>query len=643
MNTLKRIAKPMYKKLFTLFISLAACYALNAQLSPQVDSIPMSDGKKLAADVYIPQGMSSGPVILIQTPYNRQLYRFNLPLGIGLNINSSNYILVIADWRGFYGSAAAAYVGAPGMGKDGYSAVEWIYQQSWCNGKIGTWGPSALGRVQFQTAKENPPHLTCICPLVAGPQYDYVEYFPNGDLRTEYVQQLDGLGFGLSPLLMQHPVHDLTWTYVENLNDYPDSIFVPCFMIGGWYDHTVEFMLPFFSEIQTQSPQNVRSKHRLLMGPWVHGGHGVAQVGTQPQGQLMYPAATGWSDSLALVHFDYYLRNINNGWDASPAVQYFQMGEDAWHSAPAWPAGGTNNVNFYFHKDGSLNNNVPPNNGDTLLLSYNPTDPSPTVGGPTLRADLQQGPYDQAPLVESRGDILTFTTNTLAQDVVMRGQGTVHLSVSSNKFDTDFDVRFTDVYPDGRSMLLADGAMRMRFRNGVTAADTMLMTPGQVYNIAIKLPNTCITFLAGHKIRIDVTSSNYPRFNRNANTGGPMYPANSMDSLVNPVTATNTVYTNSINASFITLPLIGYNSLAKPTEEAAFSLYPNPCKDILHISPADKGAYTLRIYNLTGQQLRSFSGNGDAAVNLGNLPAATYMAELSFASGETLRKKLVKE
>lgn len=634
----------MYRKLFTLLLTFFLAVQLQAQLNPQVDSIPMSDGRKLAADVYIPSGMSSGPVILVQTPYNRLLYRLNLPLGVGLNLNSSNYIFVIADWRGFYGSASAAYLGAPSLGKDGASAVEWIYQQTWCNGKIGTWGPSALGRVQFQTAKENPPHLTCICPLVAAPYYDYDEYYPNGALRTEYVEQLNTLGFGVGTVLMQHPVKDLTWNYIENLNDYPDSIFVPCLMIGGWYDHTVEFMLPFFSAIQTQSPINVRSKHRLLMGPWVHGGHGIAQVGTQPQGQLSYPAASHWNDSLALQHFDYYLRNINNGWDASPAVQYFQMGEDAWHNCPSWPPAGSASVNFYLHKDGSMDNNQPAAGSDSLNVAYDPNNPSPTIGGPTLRNDLEQGPYDQAPDVESRNDVLVFTTPTLTQDVEMRGQATVHLSVSSDKFDTDFNVRLTDVYPDGRSMLLGDGVMRMRFRNGTTAADTALMTPGQLYAIDIDLPNTCITFLAGHKIRLDVTGSNYPRFNRNMNTGGPMYPGNSMDTLVNPVTATNTVYTNATNSSYITLPLVNYNAINEiHAQQNIISVYPNPAKNNITLVTLDGGNYSFTIYNATGQNCGTHQLNGSGSFDISTLAKGNYLIEF-YSNGHKISvQQLVKE
>src|SRR6185436_13980451 len=358
-----------------------------AQLTPLIDSIPMGDGKKLAADIYIPAAVSQGPAILIQTPYNRQFFHFGLPLQIGLNINTSNYIFVIVDWRGFYGSAAAGYLGSPSLGQDGYDCVEWIAQQAWNNGLVGAWGPSALGRVQFQTAKENPPHLTCICPLVAGPQYDYTEYFPHGALRTEYVQQLDALGYGLSPILMMHTVHDLTWTFAEATNFYPDSIMVPCFMIGGWYDHTVEFMIPFFNAIRTQSPANVQNEHRLLMGPWVHGGSGIAQVGSAVQGELTYNNAAHWNDSLALMFFDYHLRNISNGWNATSFVRYYQMGDDVWQNSSTWPPAGSAPVNFYLHQNGTLDNSVPSNVAGSNTLNYNPNDPSPTIGGPTLRTD----------------------------------------------------------------------------------------------------------------------------------------------------------------------------------------------------------------------------------------------------------------
>jgi predicted acyl esterase len=645
---LSNVAKPvMMQNTFTLLwllIVIPGIQTLNAQLlAPHVDSIPMSDGRKLAADVYIPTGITQGPAILIQTPYNRQLYRAGLPLLIARNINSSNYVIVVVDWRGFYGSAAAAHIGAPSMGADGYSCVEWIAQQSWSNGKVGTWGPSALGRVQWQTAKTNPPHLVCVCPLVAGPQYDYTEYFPHGDLRTEYVEQLDALGFGLKATLMQHPVRDNTWTFVENANFYPDSILVPALMIGGWYDHTIEFMLPFFSAIQNQSPANVRAKHRLLMGPWVHGGHGTAQVGSATQGELSYPNAVDKDDSAALMFFDYYLRGISNGWDATPPVQYYQMGDNIWDSSPAWPPSGASNTSFYFHANQSLDNSPPLSASGSLSFTYDPNNPSPTIGGPTLRADLEQGPYDQAALVESRNDIEMFTTAPLTQDVVMKGQAVVHLKVSSDKYDTDFDIRLTDVYPDGRSMLVNDGVMRLRFRNGNTASDTSDIVPGQVYACDIALPNTSITFLAGHKIRVDVTSSNYPRFNRNMNTDGAMYPGNSLDTLINPLLATNTVYCNNTNASYITLPLVGYvTSIDKVISENDVRLFPNPAGDVLNIF-APEGIYQVLVFNAFGQKMIDTNFKSCRPLDIRNLMPGVYIVEINGVQDESLiRKKIIK-
>jgi predicted acyl esterase len=612
------------KKIVYLFALLFFTHISFAQLSPMVDSIPMTDGKKLAADIYIPAGMSSGPVILVQTPYNRLLYRFaGLPLQIGMNVDSSKYIFIIADWRGFYGSSSAAYSGNPGHGEDGYDVVEWIAQQSWSNQMIGTWGASALGRVQFMTAKKNPPHLTCICPLVAGPQYDYVEYYPGGDLRTEYLEQLDGLGFGLSPVVMMHPVHDIAWTISENANFYPDSINVPCFMIGGWYDHTIQFMLEFYNGLRTQSPIAVRDKHRLMMGPWVHGG-----IGKLIQGELTYPDGLHWSDSLALMYFDFHLRSISNGWDVSPFVQYFQMGDNFWHSDIAWSS--ASNTNFYFHTDKTLDDTPPVDSTGSLSFNYDPNDPSPTIGGPTLRMDLEQGPYDQRDSVESRNDVLVFSTNVLTQDLILKGNAKVHLKISSDKTDTDFDVRLTDVYPDGRSMLVNDAALRMRFRNGFTANDTAAMVPGQIYDCVIELPATAITFLTGHKLRIDVSSSNYPRFNRNMNTGGPMYPGNSLDTLVSPEIATNTVYTNALQISYVELPLINYLTGIDESQKNNNDLriFPNPFHDKLNVEMNVDGKYFLKMFNSTGQLILEKTFFSKTELNVSGIPAGIYYLDV---------------
>jgi uncharacterized protein len=595
-------------------IILAICIILNiingySVLTPQVDSVKMIDGKKLAVDIYIPNGLGKGPVILIQTPYNRQVYRLaGLPLGIGANINSSNYIFVVADWRGFYGSKKAAYIGNPDRTRDGYSTVEWIAAQTWSNGKIGTWGASALGKVQYQTAKGNPPHLTCICPLVASPQFEYNEYFPNGSLRTEYVQQLDGLGFGLTAGLMAHPIKDNYWNFAEDINDYPDSIQVPCFMIGGWYDHNTQLMMDFYNQLITRSAASIRAKHKILMGPWVHGGHSTAKVGSIAQGQLSYANAQNKNDSMALQYFDFYLRNINNNWNSVPALTLYQMGENRWLQEASWPLNGVKTYRFYLNQNGLMDQNFPVSSLDSTSYTYNPNDPSPTIGGCTLRSDLLQGPYDQLNGVENRSDALVFSSAILTKNLILNGRIKVVLKVSSSQLDTDFDVRVTDVYPDGKSILINDGVMRMRFRDGFTQSQISMMIPGKIYDCVIELPTTCITFLSGHKIRVIISSSNYPKYNRNMNNGQAMYPGNSTDTLLNPLSAMNTIYCNSLNASYVELPLLNYSSGISGlsvNNNQSIILFPNPVGNTLKVTLSEKMSFnnTLHLFNQIGQEI----------------------------------------
>lgn len=620
----------------------------HAILSPVVDSITMIDGKKLAIDIYIPNGMNKGPVILIQTPYNRQVYRLTgLPLGVGVNINSSNYIFVIADWRGFYGSKKAAYVGNPDRTRDGYSTVEWIASQTWSNGKIGTWGASALGKVQYQTAKGNPPHLTCICPLVAAPQFEYNEYFPNGTLRTEYVQQLDVLGFGLTPGLMAHPIKDNYWNFAEDANDYPDSIQVPCFMIGGWYDHNTQLMMDFYQQLITRSPISVRNKHKILMGPWVHGGHSTAKVGTSVQGQLSYPNAQNKNDSMALQFFDFYLRNINNNWNSVATYTLYQMGENRWLNESSWPLTGVKNYQFFLSKDGNLTQAISLSLKDSLNYSYDPNNPSPTIGGCTLRSDLLQGPYDQKSSVESRNDVLVFSTGTLNNNLVLNGRIKVVLKVSSAQLDTDFDVRITDVYPDGKSILLNDAVSRMRFRDGFTQSQIAMMQPGKVYDCVIELPTTCITFLSGHQLRLIISSSNYPKYNRNMNNGQNMYPGNSTDSLLNPITAINTVYCNQNFASYVELPLLNFSSNITNNQANYFyfSVYPNPTKNkvIIRFNEQVNIKSHLFVFNQDGQEIMEIvPTENEIEVDLSTFNQGVYTFGY-YSNGQWLSQSILKE
>ncbi len=620
---------------FVTLLLWLPCF-LEAQIySPQIDSVMMRDGKKLAADVYIVSGGNPKPTILIQTPYNRLYYRWGLPIGVGSNLNSYGYNFVIADWRGFYGSVGAI-VATPNRGEDGYDLIEWIAQQTWSDGKVGTWGPSALGKVQYQTAKEDPPHLTCCVPLVAGSQFDYSEYYPGGVYRTEYVQQLDGLGYRLSPFILANPFYSITWQYLETTNYYPSTMKVPCFMIGGWYDHNVELMLELFSGIRQLSPANVKDKHKLLMGPWAHGGFGMAQVGTCTQGELTFNEACGWSDSLAMRFFDFYLKNQANGWDNEPVIKYFQIGENVWNSTLIWPLNGLTNQKFYFQNGGLLNGSAPVTSNSSSTFIYNPADPSPTHGGPTLRQDQLQGPYDQSGVVESRNDISVFTSQVLTSPVQVAGSPVVRLFVKSDRKDTDFAIRFCDVYPDGRSMLISDGIQRMRFRNGFTVADTASMNPLQIYQVDIALPNTAYTFLTGHAIRVDITSSNYPRFDNNLNNGLQMYTAG--DTLI----ASNRVYHETGHESYIQLPVTAGNYVSDIKNDKPFFIYPDPASTYIQMRwdmPFSESE--VIILNSLGQTIKQMIVQQNEVIDITHLKAGLYLVKYRFDKNEYSVSKFI--
>ncbi len=611
------------KSVILTFLFVCFCLLSFSQVyTPQIDSIAMRDGKKLAADVYIVSGGLQKPTILIQTPYNRIYYRFGLPLGIGANLNLSGYNFVVVDWRGFYGSASAM-VASVNRGQDGYDIVEWIAQQTWSDGKIGTWGPSALGKIQYQTAKENPPHLTCCVPLVAGSQFEYSEYYPGGVYRTEYVQQLDALGYGMSAGILANPFYNLTWQYLQNTNFYPQLINVPCFMIGGWYDHNIDLMMNLFSGIKQSSPVTVRNKHKLLMGPWAHGGFGQAQVGTCNQGELTFNEACGWSDSLALRFFDFYLKNQVNGWDSEPTIRYFNIGENTWNATSVWPPIGNANQNFYLNDNGVLSNTLPALANNYSQYLYNPSNPSPTHGGTTLRQDLLQGPYDQSSVVETRNDLAIFTTQALTSPVQISGKPSAHIFIKSDRKDTDFTIRLCDVYPDGRSMLISDGILRMRFRNGFSIADTSSIVPNQVYEAIIDFPNTAYTFLIGHSIRIDISSSNYPKYDKNLNNGLIMYIAG--DTLV----ATNKIFHEIGHASYIMLPVSVTNQLNEVKYEDEIHVFPNPASEKIYIDYSNEGSkINVKIINLIGEELTYFSVESEEGIDVSNLTNGIYMVKI---------------
>ncbi len=520
-----------------LLATLLAATSSACHLAPTATQIPMRDGKSLAADVYLPSAEGQWPTILIQTPYDRRVYQEALPL------TADNYAFVIVDMRGYFGSAGASNPAAK-PGQDGYDCVEWIAQQPWSDGHVGTWGPSALGVVQFQTAKEHPPHLFAAVPQVAGYITTYNNYFPDGTLREEYV---DAVSNGPSNVgtntLLQHPVKDSWWNSVEATSDYGSSLGVPMLVVGGWYDHRTDDLLSSYQSLETKSATAVRGEHRLVMGPWQH-----EHVDEGTAGAVTYADAAGFAETETMEFFDYYLRGVGTG-PSGNRVKWYDMGLQAWRESPDWPPAGTANRSYYMTANGTLDTAAPASSSTASVLPYDPQNPSPTIGGSNFQEDaMPSGPQDQAP-VESRSDALTFTTPVLTQDVTLAGKPFVKAWAASDHTDTDFMVRLTDVAPDGTSMLVVDGARTGRFWNGVS--QQQLLTPGTVYSFQIDMPTTAITFKAGHQIRVVVTSSNYPRYYANRNDGGTLYDPNAAYSV-----AQNQIFHDAAHPSQLVLPVL---------------------------------------------------------------------------------------
>lgn len=487
-------------------------------------SIPTRDGKVLAADVYTFDGATPAPrpVILIQTPYNRVRYRGMTglpPQSGGMFPLSADYHYVVLDWRGFYGSADAAVPGYD-RGLDGYDAVEWIAARPWCDGNVGTWGSSALGYIQFQTARHHPPHLVCCVPRVKDFLFKYSDYYFGGDYRKEHVESLEKLGLTDADFVLAHPTRDAFWALMESSSDMAAEIAVPCFVIGGWFDHFPDDVLRCFRDLRERGAEPARAQHRLLFGPWLHG-----EVDAAEQGILDFPAAAGVAEERTVRFWDHHLRGVANGWDAEPVATFFQMGADAWVTGDGWSGRERVETPLYLQPGGALSGSPPPADGAPESFTYDPADPTPALGG--SRFDpfdpaLPVGPQDLRP-VESRGDVRTWSTPALANALRINGPVRARLFFSSDRPDTDLCVRLTDVHPDGRSVLLTQGIRRLRFRDGFTAEH--LMVPGTVYEVEVTLQDLALTVLPGHRLRIAACSADYPHYDLNRNDGGAMYVA----------------------------------------------------------------------------------------------------------------------
>lgn len=584
----------------------------------------MRDGSFLSADVYVPTSVTQGEVILVQTPYNKEMFTVGLPLGIGENVDGQPYIWVIVDWRGFYGSAGAD-LSSVDRGEDGYDVCEWISDQTWFNQRIGTWGPSALGKIQYLTAEQQHPNHTCAVPVVAHPHTSYDDYFFGGVLEKARLEQLDALGYGISPLVLGNPYYSTLWQIAENNSWYPEAIVIPTLQIGGWYDHNIDKMLDWYEATRTLADISVRDEQWLLVGPWVHGGHGSAVPGGGQQGELTYPNAANVNNDMALEFFDHYLLLENNGWETTEKINYYELGENVWRTSSATRID-VETMDILYLNSGSLTGSV--GTGSTTFIS-DPNNPSPTIGGATLSQDLDQGPYDQSGL-DGRSDIVTFSSTILPIDINTIGNVTLNLFVSSNQPDMDISARLVDVYPDGTNMLITDGIKRMRFRNGYTQAAEVFMENGVVYPVEVKLAVTNYTWKAGHQLKVYLGGNSAPRWDVNLQNGGEMYTPGTANS------ASITIHHSATYPSTISLP--GNNpslSMNENSDLLEFSVYPNPAKDILHIE-TDQEVSGIKMYDLSGKEVEVVNLK-NSAISLSGLQSGMYFIHIETATGSGVK------
>jgi predicted acyl esterase len=506
--------------------------------------VAMRDGVKLATDVFMPgDGTGKYPVIVMRTPYNK-----NGGAGAAANATRRGYALVSQDMRGRFKSEGrhAIIFGNDGWGEhqDGKETMEWIAKQPWCNGKIGSWGGSALGITQNMAAPVAPDELKAQHVSVAFSDYYSQGAYQGGVFRTQLIERwLEATGMVEKNLetFVAHPMYDDFW---KGLNSelQATKVRAPGVYYGGWYDIFLQGTINSFTAIHYHGGEGAKGKCRLVIGPIGHG-----QIT-----ELKYPAnaSQGPACAEAFAWFDYVLQGKNNAAAREKAVHYYVMGDptDAkspgnyWRHVDDWPPPSTATP-FYFHADGALSKNKPDGDG-SKTYSYDPKNPVPNIGGQELGVPL--GPKDQRK-VEDRPDVLLFTTEELKEPLEVTGRIATKLFVSSDCPDTDFTVKLCDVYPDGRSMLVTDGILRARYHKSFETES--FLEPGRVYELNVDLWSTSLVFNKGHRIRVAVSSSNSPRFEANPNTG-KAFRADKETRV-----ARNTVHLSAKHASRIVLPV----------------------------------------------------------------------------------------
>ncbi|MEO0106413.1 MAG: CocE/NonD family hydrolase [candidate division WOR-3 bacterium] len=600
-----------------IFIKCFFCLFLAIPLvGYQTDStgVPMRDGVRLGTDIYLPfwfiPYITDGPVLLQRTPYDRSWDDIYLTLICDI----MGYVLVVQNLRGYGDSEGEPMVfWTDGWGdlQDGYDAIEWCAGQWWCNGKVAMIGASAHGMTQYYAAGALPPHLVCCAPMVAAPNLYLDCAFTGGEFRKALVETwLQGVGTPwLIDSVCHYPNYCSRWSIVDLSQKY-DVANYPMFHIDGWYDMYTDGVLDAFSELQKRF-----HNQKLFIGPW---GHGDAW-GSRYQGDLVYPP-NAELDELSFIEmlmdwYDYWL-NQGGGPVPSPKVKFYLMGDcdtpdttnwNHWVEADTWPLPQAVYKKYYL-KENHLLDTIPPSISAIDTFIYDPANPCTTYGGREfIGLTHGYGPIDQRP-IENRSDVLIFSTPPLSMPLTVIGKLKFVLYAASNCYDTDWTVRITDVYPDGRSILVTDNILMARHRHGFDREDSLI--PDVVDTFNIDLWSTALVFNAGHRLRVIISSSNYPRFEKNPNTGAPFQRNDP-----NFIPAIQKIYRTTDYPSHLLLPIIPESSPAireirtEQLGEVHFSFPTVSSKPIINFTLNTPNYIQVLIYDICGRVVWSSDKN----------------------------------
>jgi uncharacterized protein len=539
--------------------------------------VPMRDGVKLATDLYLPASTGPHPAIVVRTPYSKPEGKL-----IAGFFTRYGYAVAVQDTRGRHQSEGNFYP-FRFEAQDGVDFTGWARQQPWCNGKVGGFGASYLGFVQWAMAPGN-PGLASISPtFIGGNLYDV--FYKGGAFSeltylhwslSSYGRYGDGQGakniqrgYGHVPLIdsddaalrdipfyddwVSHPQPDNYWAQMSPIEQIA-QMSAPAFMTAGWYDFMLDAEIRDFERIRAHAPPPVRNGSRILIGPWSHGffNANLKNYGIEPRRLEAIPfeyvkESKDW--------LDYSLKGIDNGWSRRPAVRAFVLGANVWRNADSWPPREAVDRLYYLRSggnartlsgDGKLMADSPAASDPADSFIFDPAKPVPTRGG-GHGDNWTAGPVDQRE-IEQRPDVLVYTSAPMESPLLVMGQVRARIFAASTAPDTDFTAKLVDVFPDGRALIVNEGILRARYRNGLDKPE--MMRPGDAYRFDIELGPIAVEFRNGHRIRLEISSSNAPRYDVNPNTGGDIATE------TRRVVATQRVLHGSAQPSALILPVI---------------------------------------------------------------------------------------